>query len=119
MKNSKKIRPEEEFELDEYLKLDIDFLYGILARKFFPYSKDLVEEGKKIIGQIDEELFQKICVEMEFCKNKASFNYLDTKSLSVLLYENLESIEFQGSKIPKILLAVILVKIGLPRFCKC
>jgi len=119
VKNSKKISTEEEFEIEEFLKLDIDLLYGILARKFFSDKQNLVEEGKKILKHIDEKLYQTICIEMGYCKNKSSFTYMDTKSLAILLLHNLETIPFRDSKIPKILLAVILVKMGLNRFCKC
>ena len=118
MKDFNRIKPEEEFEILEYLKLDEDLLCGMLARKF-SRSNDLVSEGKRILEEIDESLFQKVCNEMEYCKNKSQFNYMDTKSLAIMLYQNIDSIPYKESNIPKAILATILVKIGLSRFCKC
>ena len=105
-------------EITNYLKMDLDLLYQILGQNFAS-DGNLISKGKVILAEIDQSLYQKICNEMEYCKNKSQFNYMDTKKLAGLLVSNLEEIHNKESKIPTTLLAVILVKIGLSRFCKC
>jgi len=105
-------------EIIDYLKLDLDVLYETLGKKF-GNEENLTKKGRNILKEIDQMLYQKICNEMEFCKNKSQFNYLDTKKLSQLLVANLGEIHLNETKIPTALLSVILVKIGLSRFCKC
>jgi len=105
-------------EITDYLRMDLDSLYEILGRRFAS-DDNLILKGKAVLAQIDQRLYQKICNEMEYCKNKSQFNYLDTKKLAKLLVVNLKEIRIKEIKISSTLLAVILVKIGLSRFCKC
>lgn len=112
--NSSKVQQ----EIRDYLKIDLDVLYETLGKEF-ENEGNLTMKGKNILKEIDQMLYQKICNEMEFCKNKSQFNYLDTKKLAELLVANLGEIHLNETKVPATLLSVILVKIGLPRFCKC
>ncbi len=105
-------------EITNYLKMDLDSLYQILGQNFAS-DGNLIFKGKLILAEIDQILYQKICNEMEYCKNKLQFNYMDTKKLARLLISNLDEIQNKEPKIPTTLLAVMLVKIGLSRFCKC
>ncbi len=117
MKNSNKNSKIQQ-EIRDYLKLDLDLLYETLGREFVDEG-DLIAKGKNVLKEIDQMLYQKICNEMEFCKNKSQFNYLDTKKLAKLLVANLGEIHLNETKVPETLVSVILVKIGLSRFCKC
>lgn len=117
MKNSK-TDTKPQLEIKEYLKQDLDSLYEILAGNFYDKG-DLASRGKKIVEGMDQKLYQKICNEMEYCKNKSQYNYFDTKSLAGLLVNNLDELTHNHSNIPKPLLSVILIKIGLSKFCKC
>ncbi|MDX1595498.1 MAG: hypothetical protein R3327_01010 [Nitrosopumilaceae archaeon] len=104
-------------KISEYLKMDLESLYKLLGKTIAnDYS---TSDGKKILQKIDQKLYQIICNEMEYCKNKSQFTYLETQSLAELLVKNLDNIEHMEKYIPKELLAVLLVKIGLSRFCKC
>lgn len=97
----------------EYLEKSIDSLYLDLK----DHCKG-VTSGEDVIKSIDEYLFQKICNELEYCKNKTRFSYLDTKSLANILLTNLNDIP-RFDTAPRPLFVAILIKIGLDRFCKC
>ena len=110
MRNSKN-------EITKYLKLNLESLYKLLGNNVKSDNSSYV--GEKILKGIDQKLYQKICNEMEYCKNKSQFSYLETQSLAILLVENLGNITYMQKRIPNELLAIILIKIGLTRFCKC
>ena len=116
MKNSNNSKAQD--EIRDYLRIELDSLYEMLGEKF-ANNGNLILKGRAILAEIDQRLYQKICNEMEYCKNKSQFNYLDTRKLAELLVANLEEIHIKETKIPSTLLAAILVKIGLSRFCKC
>ncbi len=105
-------------EITDYLRMELDSLYEILGQMFASHG-NLNLKGRSVLEKIDQSLYQKICNEMEYCKNKSQFNYMDTKKLVKLLVVNLKEIHINETKIPATLLSVILIKIGLSRFCKC
>lgn len=99
----------------EYLENSVEFLY--IKLKNCSDSKTAIS-GEEIIKSIDEYLFQKICNELEYCRNKSRFSYMNTENLSRLLLKTLEDISKLDS-ISRPLLVAILIKIGLDKFCKC
>lgn len=101
-------------EVLKYLEYTVDSLYSELVS----FSKSEFKNGEDVIKSIDEYLFQKICNEQEYCKNKSRFSYMEIKKLAELLIQILDNIP-KREHIPKSLLVAILIKIGLDRFCKC
>lgn len=103
-------------KINDYLNMDISLLYKKITGKENESGSEMA--GREYLYSIDKYLFQKICIEMEFCKNKSSFNYLDKESLARVLDENL--VDFKEiSDLQRMILVAILLKIGLSRFCKC
>ena len=117
-----------EAEIKEYPKKDLPSLYADLAKLEEKQSLirtakliDYVDKGKKILETNYEIIFHKICEEYEMCKKIKHFKDLDITTLASLVGTIIVSSIGIVLPIwlPVALLSLIIVKIGISKFCKC
>jgi len=78
--------------------------------------------GKRIIEDFREKLYQKICIEFDYCKKKKNFENLEILAISGMIIPSILQVignDPDSSWIPSPLLAVIIAKMGLTKFCNC
>ena len=112
----------ERAEIEKLLSLDADGLYSLLPAYSPKYEETLfcpdgqLEAGKNIFDELKRGLYEKVCVEWEYCKKKSLDQYQDPVVL-VSAIGDVVSTAITG--IPPFVVSALLVKIGLSRFCEC
>ncbi len=113
------ISEDEKQEIEDYLSLDEDLLYSLLS----PFSggvqyspKGQIEAGKKVFDELKPSLYEKVCVDWDCCKKIDNPGLQDDINLVASIADILAAITFG---LPPFVIATLLVKIGLRRFCKC
>jgi hypothetical protein len=114
---------EQRSDIDRFLSQDIDTLLSTLSLlesskteglKYLPGQE--LEQGKKIFDSLSTQLYQKICVDWEFCKKRNDPDLSDTVNLVATIMDILSSMTLG---FPPVLIATILTKKGLTKFCGC
>jgi len=109
-------------EIVEYNSMDLDSLFSLLGEteyaatyKFAPGKKS-IEKGIEIFDSIKEKLYRKICIEWKYCEKRRNPKFSDTIEIITALIDVIAEILIH---IPPALVATILVKKGLDKFCRC
>ena len=115
-------------EVKKYPNKDLPSLYTDLAKLEEKQSRirtakliDYVDRGKKILENYHETFFQTICEEYEMCKKIKTIKELDLTTQASLIGTIIVSLvgTVLPIWIPVALLALIIAKIGISKFCKC
>jgi len=119
----------EQVEIQKYTQTDLVELYSELGRLQDPtkrqYKVAAVEDDKKKgLGRLEKytnELRKKLCEELGICKKIDKYNKLEVTAQIAFVATALQSYVFETipNFIPLILLAAIITKIGLGKFCNC
>lgn len=110
-------------EIKKYLDLNLEDLFILLGeteyanKHRFSTAISDPEKGREIFNLIKSTLFQKICVEFQFCEKIKNPNFKIKLILVETLMEIIQHLLAPG--IPPILIATIIAKIGIKKFCKC
>lgn len=109
-------------EIEGYLSRDLDALLVSLAETEyalgFKFSSMEIkpENGEEVLNSLENKLFNIICVKWRFCEKKDNPRYNDTVNLISAIADIIAALTI---KVTPTLLAVILFKKGLSKFCKC
>ena len=109
-------------EIRKYLMLDETWLYSLIPPYLPEYERTQflyrgqIEAGKRKFNEIREQLHQRLCKDWDLCNKLDGKMFSDTVELVVVVGN---AIATSISGIPPILIATILVKIGLRKFCHC
>lgn len=120
--NIRNISKDEREEIEKYLVLDEDLLYSLIPPYVPEYKNYMfapegqIEAGKKKFQEIRHTLYEKICNEWDLCNKIDDPALNDTINIVAIVGDTISTIVVG---IPPILLASILVKIGLRKFCSC
>ncbi|NUO79892.1 hypothetical protein HUU05_07430 [candidate division KSB1 bacterium] len=69
-------------------------------------------------NSLQPSLRQKICVEWNWCERRQDYTFQNQETLAIVLAEILSN-RFMPQNAPVVLLASIMVKLGLDKFCDC
>ncbi len=69
-------------------------------------------------NSLQPSLRQKICVEWNWCERRQDYTFQNQEALAIVLAEILSN-RFMPQNVPVVLLASIMVKLGLDKFCDC
>lgn len=78
----------------------------------------LIERGQQFITENQESLYQKICIEWNYCHKRNDPDFSDNVALATWIADLITSLLLH-SPIVVTTVAVILVKKGLSNFCDC
>jgi len=110
-------------ENEKFLSQDLDTLLSTLSLiesskveglKYLPGQE--IEQGTQIFESIRDFLYQKVCVEWQFYKKRNDPDLNDTVNLTATM---IDTISTPTLRFPPVLIASILVKEGLSKFCGC
>jgi len=118
---SNKIGTNERKEITDYLSLDIDQLYSLIgASERYDSEPDIsgwvdnIQIGKELFKKLENSIHQKICVEWQICRKLDNPEFQDLANLVVEIAVIIAGI---GTKIPLLVIASLIVKIGVRKFC--
>lgn len=109
-------------QLDYYFSLDIDSLWVALGRtsqeqKGVQFSAETaMHEGKCWFKGMRDKIFEKVCIEGEYCMKMKDDYFKDHYTLAVVVGDLILGVT--GS-VPVLAVASLLTKIGLDEFCEC
>ncbi|MCY7275906.1 MAG: hypothetical protein LH702_19750 [Phormidesmis sp. CAN_BIN44] len=109
-------------EIEEYLSLDENLLYSLIppyleeGRLYSPEGQ--IEEGKRKFDELKPSLYENICINWDCCSKIDAPALQDNINLIATLAD-IVAVASSSIGIPPFIIATILVKIGLRRFCKC
>lgn len=117
-----------DLQIEKYVNKELGTLYEELAKleqtnspQKFAKKIDFRERGKKIVEYFHSELHDKICIESKICSKISSIDKLTIPTKVALVAQIITSLA--GVSIPwyfpSVLLATIIVKDGLSKFCQC
>ena len=118
----RKINEAEQREIEEYLTLDEDLLYSLIPAYLPEYDKSAfnitgqIAAGRKYIEKLRHELHRIICVDWQLCAKIDHPNFKDSMNVVVVVGD---AIAAKIAGVPPFLVASILAKIGLRKFCNC
>jgi hypothetical protein len=116
------ISPEERRRIQRYLQLDEENLYPLLLKYSDEYKDKIAsplwqeEWGRKVFERLEGGLRQVLCVEWDMCERLNDQNVKDGTNLVVVIGDVIAA---KVAGFPPFLIASLLVKIGLRRFCAC
>lgn len=116
------ISKEQKREIKYYLSLDENSLYSLLAPPVRGTSKakGRAYEGQRRFNKLKKRLYKKICKDWRYCSKIDHPVLQDNVNLVFIIAENvLASSPFLPFGISPVILATILVKQGLRKFCEC
>ncbi|MEM8610647.1 MAG: hypothetical protein AAGF93_01420 [Cyanobacteria bacterium P01_H01_bin.105] len=115
-------------EIEQFLTLDEEDLYGLipvylrdytLERAFHSPSLDdssETEKGKKIFQSVRDPIHEKLCQDWNLCEKIDDPNLGDQMNLVVTLADIISPMVIG---LPPFLISSILIKMGLRKFCNC
>jgi hypothetical protein len=117
-----KIAPKDRERIAKYLQLDEEHLYSVLASHaeelrgtvFDPAGQQ--KAGRRVFEKLEEGLRTRLCDEWGLCAKLETADLKDATNLVVLIGD---VIAVHVGGLPPFLVASLLVKIGLRRFCRC
>lgn len=117
------------FQVRKYTEQSLDDLYSELARLQDPTKlqvataavTDFVKDGKERFEHFREELYKKLCIEYELCSKLEQLEKLGLVDKTERIYYIIVSLSALVIPwyIPVAMLAAIIVKDGLGKFCNC
>ena len=113
---------EEREAIENYLYLDEEQLYSLLPQYDAAYNNTYFSPdgqqatGKKIFDNLKQRLKQKICNEWSMCKKINDPVFEDSLKLAIVIGD---AIATSLIMLPPVLIASIILKIGLRKFCSC
>jgi hypothetical protein len=127
----RQINEKEREEIEEYLFLDEPELYSLITPYFSSEpgiitgfeTEGQIRAGRKKFNELKPFLYKKICQEWKLCEKIDNPSLQDNLNLVVALSDILATttITITGvtGTMPPFLIATILLKIGLRKFCNC
>jgi hypothetical protein len=118
----RKIGEEEREEIEKYLMLDDSWLYSLIPPYLPEYKhtefapEGQIEAGKNKFQELKQRLYVKICKEWDICKKIDHPMFDDELNLVVVIGDAISTVSMS---IPPFLIASIILKIGLRKFCDC
>ena len=109
-------------EIRKLLQSNINDLYqqvGLAqasSEGVFFSSTEAAERGKEFFNSLRGWLYEKVCVQWEFCSRKDDPKFADAVAFVVALSD---AIVAQFGSVPSTLLAALVFKHGLANFCSC
>ncbi len=109
-------------EIEEYLFLDDNDLYSLLPAYSEKYKGTVfapegqIKAGKEEFKGIQRSVHSKICLEWQFCQKADDALLGDYINLVVVIADLIAPVVMQ---FPPFIIASILVKIGIRKFCNC
>lgn len=110
-------------EINEYLSENTDVLYEklILAhiakdKKRMLKTGEETQEGRKLFKSIEPSLKKLICHEWEYCSKRNNPEFNDNINLVAAIGDVVATLSIG---IPPFLIASILIRKGLNKFCEC
>ena len=79
----------------------------------------LVREGKRVFKLAERRIYKKVCVEWKCCERIKSDRFKDELTLVAAIADVTKNVLVRDMPIPSTVVACILIKQGLSRFCKC
>ncbi len=116
------ISKEQKREIKYYLSLDENSLYSLLAPPVRGTSKAKrsAYEGQRRFNKLKKTLYQKICIDWRYCSRIDHPVLQDNVNLVFIIADVLASSStILPFGISPFIIATILVKQGLRKFCKC
>ena len=111
---------EERNEIDKYLQLDEEYLYSLipphLESDIFYDFNGQIEAGKKAFTAMETTIQTRLCDDWELCNKIDDPHLADITNLVVVIGDVLST---TVSGLPPFLVASLLVKTGLRKFCGC
>ncbi len=105
--------------IEKYLHLDSEQLYSLIGS----YKEGVIfdpagqrEAGREMFAELEGPIQAKLCGEWDLCARLESENVKDATNVVVIVGDVIAS---HVTGLPPFLIASLLVKIGLRRFCKC
>jgi hypothetical protein len=127
----RQITEKEREEIEEYLFLDEPLLYSLIPTYFHSETgiiigfetEGQIQSGRNKFNELKPFLHEKICQEWQLCEKLDNPSQQDNLNLVVALGDIIATttITITGitGTIPPFLIATILLKIGLRKFCNC
>ena len=110
---------------EKYLTKTEDDLYDQLGAMYKPNSAftattiDFTKRGKKRFSELQEKLFEFLCVENQMCEKIEKFAKSDVLALFGIVSGLLVVYAMLPTWIPIGIIAAIIVKQGIRKFCQC
>jgi len=112
------ITSDERERIAQYLTLDVDQLYSLIADENAFYTPDGQRAaGRRQFDAIRGVLRQKLCDEWEACQKIERWDGKDVPTLVIAVADVVCAVALAG--VPAILLASLIVKIGIRQLCGC
>lgn len=111
--------PSQRNEYQNLLNLSEEDLYSLIAKETledYQGVADLALKGKELIAQIHSGLYQRICVEWDFCAKSLDTDWNDKV---ILMASIVDIISSSCGNLPCSAVAALLIKLGLRSFCGC
>lgn len=116
------ISEEERQRIENLLSKEIVELYMLIAQTDPAYSdvfftpREAYTKGQESMNRLSKQLYQKICVEWNYCHRRHDTDLSDNMLLVAGVSDLILGIV---GEIPATIIAVLIIKKGLNRFCKC
>jgi len=116
------MRQSERQKIQQLLRLDHDGLLSLLPAydpkyehtRFAPEGQ--LSAGKEIFERLKKVLYERVCVDWDYCRKRKSDKYQDQVVLVASVADVISAVTVG---IPPFVIATLLFKIGLGRFCDC
>lgn len=111
---------EERKQIEKYLQLDEAYLYSLIPPYLEPGGiydfQGQVSAGKRLFESMQSSIRARLCEEWALCAKIDHPSFKDATNIVVVIGDVLST---TISGIPPFLVASLLVKIGLRKFCEC
>jgi hypothetical protein len=113
---------DEKEEIREYLSLDESGLYSLIPSYLPAYERTVfapngqIAAGSQKFEELRPRLYRRICTDWNLCNKLTESSFSDSIYLAALVGD-IVSTTVHG--LPPFLIAAILVKMGLKKFCEC
>ncbi len=106
-------------EIEKYLLLDEDLILSLIPQYLNDQTSfssiGQIEAGKKKFKEIEELLYQKICIEWKFYEHLDNQDFQDKVSFIASLGDVITTL---AVGIPPFIISTLIVKIGIRKFCR-
>ena len=109
-------------EMRQMLERDEDEIFALLGQADASYehalfsSTEAIARGRQAFARLSQALYQKICVEWNYCGRQHDSEFTDNLSLGTAIANLIVTVV---GGLPAVTVAALLVKKGLGKFCEC
>ena len=118
----RELSPDERARVEKYLMLDEEQLFSLIPVYLPEYNNSVfspegqLEAGRTWFEAIRSSLEQKVCHEWQMCRMIADPDLNDVTNLVVVIGDTVRA---SGHGFPPFVVASIIVRMGVRRFCSC